>query len=157
MILLWVCPSLILFTAGIVAFFNGINSFKRDLYSETGYLIFTLPKKVYYIINTKLFASMIEICVYGIIGGLFFISRLIKIEKFNYNSLMSLLSSHKLECLEFIIIMILGIAFVFLLAYFSLAVSRVTFGSKRYGEFLAIIIFFFFSYLIGKITFIVFD
>jgi ABC-2 type transport system permease protein len=146
---------LIVFAAGVIAFIDGILSYRRDLYSESGYLTFTLPKRAYYVINTKLAASLIELAVYGIIGGGFFFRMFLKADQSN-KQFIDLITNYKLETFEVVFLMVISILFTFLLAYFAMTVSRAVLGNKKYAEFGAIALFFFLNYIFGRISFEIF-
>ncbi len=62
---------MILSFACLVVLIWNINMFSKDLYSDTSYLIFTLPVKGRSILGAKLITSIIQVILVNIVAGIF--------------------------------------------------------------------------------------
>lgn len=138
----------VIFTACIVVIVWNIRLFNRDLYGDTGYLMFTLPQKGYSILGSKLIASFIQMVVVGGASVLYLIFILIR-----YNQIQWGLGV-KFSPL-FIIFIILSSIFSYLsfllLVYFSSTACRVAIRNKRIGKLGGFIIFIAMNFLTIKI------
>ncbi len=69
--IIFVLSIVILSFACLVVLIWNINMFSKDLYSDTSYLIFTLPVKGRSILGAKLLTSIIQLILVNIVAGIY--------------------------------------------------------------------------------------
>lgn len=129
---------------------SGINSLAKDLFTDTGYLTFTLPRSGYSIIGAKLIAVIIEMTLACILC-----LALVMIHLYNLNGPINLneLWDDMAPFLDVIVLIVLSLVVGFinftLSAYFSLAAARSILSGRKYGKATAFGIFIALSTLIN--------
>ena len=133
----------------IVSFVIIVVRFYKNLMSDEGYLMFTLPVKAHNLINSKLFASTIwnVASVVGVIVSLLIVfsgSSHFKEIPDAWQSMVSELkntfgSSYSLLIIEFIVMLIIGLFNGTLMIYVSIALGQFFRGHKILGSFAAYI------------------
>lgn len=138
----------IIFAACIVVIVWNIRLFNRDLYGDTGYLMFTLPQSGYSILGSKLIASFIQMFVVGGAAAMFFMMLAYKYTLLHWEHEAKLSAT-------FIIFIVLSAIFSYLsfllLVYFSSTTCRVAVRSKKIGKLGGFIIFIAMNFLTVKI------
>ncbi|NFB57513.1 ABC transporter permease [Clostridium botulinum] len=135
--------------ACLVVLIWNINMFSKDLYSDTSYLIFTLPVKGRSILGAKLITSVIQIILVNIVAGIFIYMNFM-------NS--SLIHQHIVAYLTFKNISIASIIAMFhyisflLTIYVSVALSRVAIRKKKLGKLGSFGIFVGICIIVGKLS-----
>ncbi|ENK0840337.1 ABC transporter permease [Clostridium botulinum] len=135
--------------ACLVVLIWNINMFSKDLYSDTSYLIFTLPVKGRSILGAKLITSVIQIILVNIVAGIFIYMNFM-------NS--SLIHQHIVSYLTFKNISLVTIVGIFeyvsllLTIYVSIALSRVAIRKKKLGKLGSFGIFVGICIIVGKLS-----
>lgn len=128
---------LILFGTGLSTFLYIVGSFRKELYEDTGYLIFTLPLTGNQIVGAKLVVASLWFIALGVIIGIYNIALVLIFAPAEVN--ISELFSRLFDIISirhilfFIISSIFSIVNMLVIVYFSMAISRVTFRNKRIG------------------------
>jgi len=116
----------------IVIFIQGIKLLKRDLYGNTGYLVFSLPKRGSEIIGSKLIFALLEFILFGIVTLSLLLLQVLVLPDANIN-IINFMFSHIQDAVYFVIWSIVLFTFILILCYFSLAISSVAFISRKHG------------------------
>ncbi|HHY72105.1 MAG TPA: hypothetical protein GX497_02535 [Bacillus bacterium] len=127
---------MILFGTALVTFLFIVGSFRKELYEDRGYLTFTLPLTGNQIVASKLIVALLwffilgfAIATYNILMVLSFIP-----VELNISELFSLVDQVNItEIAFFIITSVLSGVYLLVLIYFSMALGKATFRSKRIG------------------------
>jgi ABC-2 type transport system permease protein len=143
---------LLCFAASIAVFIWNISIFGRDLYGDTGYLLFTLPIKGYKIVAAKLITSFFQVAIINIIAFIFIYINFLSIQGMStgLKQLSDSINPVFVICLAVSIIF----EYIYLLSliYFSLSVSKVAIKNRKVGKLGTFIIIIIISTIIGKIT-----
>lgn len=141
------------FAALVAVFMWNINLFSRDLYQDSGYLMYTLPQKGYSILGSKVLTALIQNIIVGFVALTFnFIMVTLTIS--NWSQRLSEVLSYTTPgfiALCIISVLIGGIYFLSTI-YFSIALGKVALKKKKLGKFGSFIIFVVISMITGKIT-----
>lgn len=143
---------LLCFGASIAVLIWNISIFGRDLYGDTGYLLFTLPIKGFKIVAAKLITSFIQVAVINVIAFIFIYINFVSIQG------MSDTLKQVSDSMNPAFVIFLAAAFIFQyiyllsLIYFSLSVSKVAIKNRKVGKLGTFIIFIIISIITGKIT-----
>jgi len=140
------------FAAMIVVIVGAITRLEKDLYSETGYLTFTLPKSGYSILGAKLLASFIEIVEFSILNVIFFALQIVPhvhISKSDISLMFKLLAENYRFILFTLFMMILFLIIFILMVYFSLVSVRSFSKRRKLGKAASFCVFIGLSILIG--------
>lgn len=132
------------FAAFIAVLIAGIQTFTRDLYEDTGYLLYQTPTKGIYIIGGKIIFSIIQVILLTLISILFLLPYLLRVDNLPYPTFNSIVYVGA-ACL---------FMYSFLLAsiYFAAAVSKLIAKSKKWGKLSGFLIFIIFWTLFGNIS-----
>jgi len=141
------------FAAMVAVFIWNINLFSRDLYQDSGYLMYTLPQKGYSILGSKVLTALIQNIIVGFVALTFnFIMVTLTIS--NWSQRLSEVLSYTTPgfiALCIISVLIGGIYFLSTI-YFSIALGKVALKKKKLGKFGSFIIFVVISMITGKVT-----
>ena len=118
------------FAAFLFVFIYSINSFKRELYEESGYLTFTLPVKGRDIVASKLIVVNMWFAIVSIIVGIF----ILLLNKQYIPLIFKGISQHMGILTLSFLSNILGTIIVMCMIYLSISVSKVAIKSKRIGR-----------------------
>ncbi|GAA0739378.1 hypothetical protein [Clostridium oceanicum] len=137
----------------IVFIFN-IKIFVRDLYKDTAYLIFSIPKKSNHILKSKVIVSLIQIIIVELIQFIYIylIGIIILNNKtiIHYTQIYSIIT----DIPKFVVIagpfFVLSYAKVLLIVYFSICLSKVTKRKKKFGKLHSVAIFIIINILIER-------
>lgn len=136
------------FAAAIIVVICNINLFSRDMYSESGYLLFTIPKSGYYILVNKLITAIVQCFAVFIVSSVIMIlwSEILKVTSgfvFDIRNMLNV--AVKNLSLKFIIFGILSILVIYLMflltVYLSITLSKVAIGNKKFGKLGSFVIF----------------
>ncbi len=142
---------LIILGAAFAAFLYIVDSFRKELYDDRGYLTFTLPLSGNQILGSKLIVAIMWFIILGVtfvLFNMFMVFRFIDVD-INFKELISYVDFSGM--LTAGIIMFLSGVVTLILIYFSMALSRVTFRNKKIGG-LWFIVFLVLNALIGYAT-----
>lgn len=143
---------LITFAAMVVVFIWNIRVFGRDMYEDSGYLIFTLPEKGYSILGGKLLTSIIQMVIVGIVALLFNYINFQNIPNWK-SDFYNIVSNINVKLIVFgIFTAIVQYIYFLTTIYFSISLSKVAIKKKKMGKMGAFIIFVILSIVIGKIS-----
>lgn len=120
----------------IAVIVSGIRLHRRDIYGQTGYLMFAIPKEIYVISASKMIELTLEMIIMGGVSSIFIIPNIIAINSIASKDIISCIFNF----LAFILVNILAANVFILLAWFSETVGKVTSSSKRVGNFVGYII-----------------
>ena len=142
----------LLFAASVTALITGVSLCRREIYGDTGYLMFSLPVKGYAIVGYKLICSFVELIIFSsipLILGLCYYSQI----DLDIKSKISSALNQRLSVYIYIIIgLLITFAFILLLAHFSIAISKTAIANRRFGRIISIVIFFVSLWVIGKVS-----
>ncbi len=147
----FVCSVMISFAAMVLVFIWNIMLFSRDMYEESGYLLFTLPKKGYSILGGKLLTALCQVILVGIVVGLFnFITFTQTVPDWkNVISEITKVISYKFVAFS-VLTSVFQYVSLLVLIYFSISLSKVAIKKKKLGKLSAFVIFVVSSLIIGK-------
>lgn len=128
---------LITFGAAIIVLIWNIKLFSRDMYEDSGYLLFTIPQNGYSVLGSKLITSIIQALI---VGGIALIFNFI----FLHNINLKLVISGLLNYISFLTTI-----------YFSIALSKIAIKKRRFGKLGGFVIFVVVFLIIGKVTTII--
>lgn len=132
-----------------VLFIWCIGIFSKDIYTDKGYLTFTLPKNGYSIIASKLIVTCLFNIVIGIVSGLsiyYYVTRIADIGKYLDTAGVTL---NIVNCiLTLLLIAIISTASSFIEIYFAITITRLAIFKNKLGKFMAFI-----SYLVLSIVY----
>lgn len=143
---------LLCFGATIAVFIWNIAIFSRDLYGDTGYLVFTLPIRGNKIVAAKLITSFIQLAVINIIAFIFIYINLMSAQgtaqaisyfKDNINPGIVVLS---------LVGAIFEYVYMLVMIYFSISVSKVAIKKRKFGVIGTFVVFIAVSLITGKLT-----
>ncbi|WP_446899126.1 hypothetical protein ACSVC9_04305 [Clostridium sp. LBM24168] len=146
------------FAAGIIAVIWNIRVFSRDIYEDTGYLLFTVPKSGYSILGSKIITSIIQI--FAVIVVSFIIIMLwINILKVTSGFVLDvrrifdlIIKNLSVNFITFSIVGSFVIYISFLLTvYLAITLSKVAIKNKKIGKFGSFIIFILLAAAQGKL------
>ena len=137
--------SLIIF---IIIIVEGINMLKEDLFEESGYLTFTIPKKGRTILASKLALLLLQLILWTVItigfGSIFF-------SKLPYPEIIQIKTQINFYFFPTVLFILTAFFNFVLMIHFSLTLTKTLLVNKRYSGLLSIGIFFFLVYLIEKV------
>lgn len=129
---------LVIFGAGLTTFLYIVNSFRKELYDDRGYLTFTLPLTGNQIVGGKLIVALMWFILLGIVIGAYNILMTLSFVpgEFIFSEMFTMLKNAGITY-KTIIVMIMQ-SFIsgvntLILIYFSMALGRVTFRNKKIG------------------------
>lgn len=134
----------IAFACFIGVMINGIQSYTKELYSDTGYLLFSTPSRGISIIAGKLLFSIIQCLLLFLITYLFLIPY--------FSHIKGIPSPSFITVLTMILSFLFGYAFLLISIYFSAAFSKMIAKVKKWGTLSSFIIFIGFWFIYGRIT-----
>ncbi|OSA83210.1 ABC transporter permease [Clostridium botulinum] len=140
---------MILSFACLVVLIWNINMFSKDLYSDTSYLIFTLPVKGRSILGAKLITSIIQVILVNIVAGIFIYINF-KNSSLAHQDIVAYLTFKNISIAS-IIAMFHYISFL-LTIYVSVALSRVAIRKKKLGKLGSFGIFVGICIIVGKLS-----
>lgn len=126
---------LVIFATALTTFLYIVNSFRKELYEDRGYLTFSLPLTGNQILGAKLIVALLWFALLGIVIAIY---NVMLAFNFNMSDVIYILRGIDMNYRElFILILFSAIngATTLVLIYFSMALSRVTFRNKRIGGF----------------------
>ncbi len=145
---------LVIFGTLLTTFLYIVNSFRKELYEDRGYLTFTLPLTGNQILGAKLIVAFMWFVLLGvaiaIYNGIMVLS--FSPVKIKISELFSMLKNMNIPYRELVVFgltAIIGGVSTLILIYFSMALSRVTFRNKKIGGFWFVI----FLVLSGIVTY----
>lgn len=142
----------LLFATSVTALITGVTLCKRDIYGDTGYLMFSLPVKGYAIVGYKLICSFIELIILSSIPLILVVSYYSHLSSNIRDQVSSALNQHASVYIYIVIGLLITFAFILLLAHFSIAISKTAIANKKFGKFISVVIFFVSIWTLGKIS-----
>jgi hypothetical protein len=136
-----------------VLFIWCIGIFSQDIYNDSGYLTFTLPKSGYSIIASKLIVTCIFYIIIAIISGVsiyYYGSRLVDIGKALDQAGLSINIG---ICILLVLwSVVLGTASSFIKIYFAITITRLSILKNKLGKFMAFVSYIVLAIVYGIIT-----
>lgn len=142
---------MILFGTALVVFIYVLNSFRKELYEDSGYLTFTLPLTGNQIVGSKLIVALLWLFSLGIGIAIYNIIMIAIFRPYGMDiaKLFSMMHGIPIKAAIISIVTLVFNAFsLLILIYFSMSLSRVTFRNKKIGG-LWFILFLVISGLLG--------
>lgn len=141
--------ALIAFSIGVGVFISNINLLNRDMYSDTGYLMFTLPQSGYSIIGAKVIVSFLQSLFIGVISFVLPYAEF-KGLRDGFSCIYSNINTASL--IKVMVGVIFSYIFLIVLVYFCITISRVAFNGRKIGKVGSFVVFIVISIGLGKIT-----
>jgi ABC-2 type transport system permease protein len=136
-----------------VLFIWCIGIFSQDIYTDKGYLTFTLPKNGYFIIGSKLIVTCIFNIVIGIVSGLsiyYYVTRVVDIGKALDTAGIRI---NMVSCiLTLLLLIIISTASSFIEIYFAITITRLAIFKSKLGKFMAFISYVVLSIVYGVVN-----
>ncbi len=134
---------LVLFGTQLATFLFIVNSFKKELYEDRGYLTFTLPMTGYQLVGSKLIIALFWFLLLGTVTVLYnFLMMFIFTDiEAGFSQIIEAISpfiQFKSILFWFISLLFVGIGLLITI-YFSMTIGRITIRNKRIGGFWFII------------------
>ncbi|MFZ5352207.1 MAG: hypothetical protein ACOZCL_05720 [Bacillota bacterium] len=126
----------------VLYFIRGIAFLNSDLYSETGYLTFTLPISARSILGAKLLAAVIEFLPFSIVA-LYFLAGMSRVG-YGKNGLIALFDLLRTNTYETILVIancILSYVITMLLIYLSITITKSLLSNSKHSKIAAFGIF----------------
>lgn len=143
---------LVTFGAFIIVLIWNIKLFSRDMYEDSGYLLFTLPQTGYSVLGAKLITSIIQALIVGAVALIFNFISLQILDDFRNNAQMVFSNINPNLAPISVMSSLLNYVFFLTTIYFSIALSKIAIKKRRFGKLGAFVIFVVFSLIVGKIT-----
>ncbi|AKN30746.1 membrane protein [Clostridium carboxidivorans P7] len=143
---------MITFAILIVVFVWNIALFSKDMYKDSGYLLFTLPESGYSILGAKLLTALIQNVIVGLTAILFNFIIFTQVAN-DWKEILSKVSGYLNPGFVILIIVSAVVYIVYLLTiiYFSISLSRVAIRNRKLGKLSAFAIFVVLSIIIGQL------
>lgn len=152
------------FAAFVVVFIWNILVFSRDIYGDSGYLLFTTPKSGASIVGSKIVTSLIQCLIIGFIAifTMFLWAELLKVTSgfvFYVRDIFDVMINEvHFKFMLFLLISAIVVYVTFLLTvYLSITLSKVAIKDRKFGKLGSFIIFVLLVVVQGKLEFIVED
>ncbi len=143
---------LISFAAMIAVLISNITLFSRDMYSNSGYLLFTLPKTGYSILASKVLTALIQGLIVGSVAIIFNYITISLSPAWSLNLLQALTLIKAKTIVLSIVSSIFQYAYFLVLVYFSISLSKIAIRKKKLGKLSGFVIFIIISLILGKLT-----
>ena len=142
---------LIAFVSSIVIFIWNISLYNRDMYGNTGYLMFTLPQKGYSILTSKLLSSLIQMVSVNVISLIFIIWNVSKINDFAQIFKIAKESLNSSAIILGMVSTFYQYIYLLIFIYFCITISKVAIRNKKTGKLGAFVLFVLISIVFGKL------
>jgi ABC-2 type transport system permease protein len=139
------------FAAVVVYTVDGIKILTRDLFSDTGYLLFSLPKKGLQIISSKLIMAVGEFMLFSSLTVLFISIHALIITKGYWNLFLPVIFNNIPGILAVIFSFVASFASFVVLVFFSIVLARSILSNRKYGKLMAFGLFIALTILHGYI------
>lgn len=145
--------SLTSFAAYITTFISVIKSYRNELYEDTGYLMFTLPRSGNEILGSKLITGTSWIIITSIITAVLSIIGAIIVKGapdmsfYHLNMSNEMIRRLIINGIFLIISILFFTAYLILMIYFSITISKVTLHNKKGGSIFGFLVFILLSVL----------
>lgn len=118
---------------------EGVRSMSRDLYGDTGYLLFSLPQKGHAILAAKIVPALVELAITSmvVVGGAYIV--LVRI--LSQELLQQVIANYLNLMLFSAILMLIVFTIIMIIADFSLLAGRTTIGRRKGGKLISFVIF----------------
>lgn len=134
----------------LIPLIRGEKMYQRDLYGDTGYLMFTIPQKGTSIIGSKVLLSFIEFILFealSVLSSLVIISRLPESKL-----VMDILGNYMAPAIRLGFAFISVYLFILVLIFFSHSISKAALNKNKYSKPVSGIILIILAYSIGKLN-----
>lgn len=148
---------MIVFISIIIVFIWNIALYSRDLYADTGYLLFSLPQKGWTILTAKLLASLAQMTAIQLLGGVFVFFNLTRVQDFEmgFNVFKEAVSFQAV--IYGILTPIYWYLCLVVFIYFCITIGKVAIGRRKLGKLGAFISFVILSIITGKLSDILYN
>lgn len=150
---------LILIIIQFTPFIKETNYFYNELTEDTGYLLFSVPRESYEILGAKILSGLIWIVLTSVIVSVLGMIDFYVLVPYSTRILISSAISNSIGWnalyFQFIASSLFGIisaAFIILIIYFSIILSKVVIKSKKLGGFISFVVFILISIIYAYIT-----
>jgi len=150
---------LLSFIGIIVVIIDSVNLMRKDLFSDTGYLLFSIPQNGFSIVGAKLIVSLIEFVIYGFftigfvfIHGLLFTSiHSSEILTQIFNKGLPVIAENIPYIITFTLEALLSTIIFILSIYLSLTIAKSLLHSNKNGTIISFIVFIVVQIIISKL------
>lgn len=150
---------LISFAVAVVTFIWNIKVFSRDIYEDSGYLLFTLPKSGYSILASKIITAILQCVIVSVVIMLvtFFWIEILKVTSglvFNFREIFNVVIKNiSIGFLIFCVLASIVMYIEFLLTiYLGITLSKVAIKNRKFGKFGSFVIFVILCIIQGKLA-----
>ena len=128
---------LVLFGTALATFLFIVDSFRKELYEDRGYLTFTLPLTGNQIVGSKLIVALMWFFILGMVIALYNLIMVLSFSPVDLNITELFSTFFQTFSIKEIIVSVISTVLIgvsiLILIYFSMALSRVSFRNKRIG------------------------
>lgn len=142
--------SIIGFVAVVITIISGVTIYRRDLFGDTGYLLFTIPQSGYSIIASKLIVALIEFLLISILSGVMVFIQVLNVAP--RKEILSLIGNFTNTIVYSFGFYVLGFLTIITLIYFSLTVAKAVLKGRRFGKITSFAVFLLSAYILGVIN-----
>lgn len=146
----WGLAFLILFGAVLVCMIEGVLIYRKDLFSETGYLIFTTPNTSAAIVGAKILCFLIELLPVVFIGGAYVIRDCYVLDSATVNRIVGDYKYPLFLCGLFCLIAMLALVVI---AYLSISISKTVIGNRKFSKLVTLVLFVFIVWAFGRVSY----
>lgn len=132
-------------------FISGVNLFMRDLYQDTDYLVFSLPRKAYATVGSKLLTSLVDFIIFSFLSGSMVLIHVLNFQEFSRHYLLEAMNQLWPEFIYVYLYLIIILLAALIIAYFALTLGKAAFSNSRFGLIVSFGVFIISVILINKI------
>ena len=130
------------YAVGLYAFIGNIQRYSKNLFSDEGYLMLTLPVKPWHHIVSKLISAFVWFAItFGvqlvsviiIVGNIDLVKNIGKFLKENGIDILKALSEHPAVVISVIAMIFTGFIYMMLMFYFAITLGKVATNTKKNG------------------------
>ncbi len=139
---------ILIISSFVLSLIRGEKMYQRDLYGDTGYLMFTIPQKGVSIIGSKVLLSFIEFILFealSVLSSLIIISRLPESEL-----VMNLFNKYLALATKLTFSFMSVYLFALVLIFFSHSISKAALNKNKYSKPASALVFILLAYTIQK-------
>lgn len=157
--IIWIVLFAIWIASIVLIIMDSVNILRRDLYEDTGQLLFTVPESSYSILLSKMLTTVVELLLFGLLYGILITSIFIA-QGMDFESIqrLTMIIGDNLG----LILQGLAAGFVSLMTslgiiYFSLVLTKSLFKNKKHSGLTAFGVFLALSFGISRISNLIFN
>lgn len=138
----------------VLIIMDSINILRKDLYEDTGQLLFTVPRSSYSILLSKMLMTIIELLLFGLLFGILlgslFVAEGMDLE--STNRLMQAIGDNVGFIMQVLFAIFTGIMVVLATIYFALVLTKSLLKDKKYSGITSFGVFLLLNFIISKVN-----